>query len=201
MKLQEVFMGWSRQSHIAGGALVALALMVAMNLPVLVRAAEPTVLIQMTGGENATYPVAEITRIDFEGEETLVVVTESGTDSYALGMVRRIEFLWESSNIDDVMDAAAMIDAIHLFQNQPNPFSLETRIGFELPDRREVELEIYSADGRLVRTLVAGERPAGRHTMRWDGLDNTGRAVAGGVYFYNLRAPGIDASRRMILLP
>ena len=95
----------------------------------------------------------------------------------------------------------ALIDAIHLLQNQPNPFSPETRIRFELPQGGEVELGIYSPDGRLVRTLVTGQRAAGRHTVRWDGLDDAQRKVSGGVYFYNLAAPGIEESRRMILLP
>ncbi|MBU1700998.1 MAG: hypothetical protein KJ831_12710, partial [Candidatus Eisenbacteria bacterium] len=35
----------------------------------------------------------------------------------------------------------------------------------------------------------------------WNGLNDAGRKVPGGVYFYNLTAPGIKESRRMILLP
>jgi hypothetical protein len=36
--------------------------------------------------------------------------------------------------------------------------------------------------------------------VRWDGRDETGRAVASGVYFYSLTAPGVDENRRMILV-
>jgi hypothetical protein len=157
--------------------------------------------IRLTGGESAIYAVSEIERIGFEGEETLVVVTGSGPDSYATETITRIEFLWEFSSIKDPKDAAALITAIHLFQNQHNPFSPETQISFELPQGGVVELGIYSPDGRLVRTLVAGERAAGHHTVSWDGMDDAGRATPGGVYFYSLRAPGIEESRRMILLP
>jgi len=75
------------------------------------------------------------------------------------------------------------------------------RIGFELPRVGKVELAVYGADGRLVRMLLAEERVAGRHTIGWDGLNEAGRKVASGAYFYRLRAPGIEDSRRMILLP
>jgi hypothetical protein len=37
--------------------------------------------------------------------------------------------------------------------------------------------------------------------VRWDGRDDAGKKVVGGIYFYQMRAPGIEESRRMILLP
>ncbi len=46
-----------------------------------------------------------------------------------------------------------------------------------------------------------GERVDGSHTVHWDGLDETGPRAAGGACFYSLRAPEIEESRRMILLP
>ncbi len=165
------------------------------------RADEPTLAIRLTDENSAIYPVSEIEQLGFDGDETLVVVTTTGADSYATESIQRIDFLFEFSAVDDPTEAAAMIKAIHLFQNQPNPFSPNTQIRFELPKAGEAELQIFSPDGRLVRTLVTGERDTGSHTVRWDGLDATGNRAAGGVYFYNLRAPGIKESRRMILLP
>ena len=187
--------------QVAGETLLGLLISAMVLLLPEARADEPMLAIRLTGGESAIYAAGEIERIGFEGEETLVVVTGSGSDSYAIETVTRIEFLWEFSGVKNPKAAAALIDAIHLFQNQPNPFSPETQISFELPQAGEVELQIYSPDGRVVRTLVMGTRPAGRHTVRWDGLDDAGRAAPGGVYFYSLRAPGIEESRRMILLP
>ncbi len=165
------------------------------------RADEPMLAIHLTEDASSIYSVSEIESLGFEGEETLVVVTATGTDSFATESIQRIDFLFEFSSTDDPGEAAAMIKAIHLFQNQPNPFSPNTQIRFELPQAGKAELQIFSPDGRLMRTLVAGERVVGSHTVQWDGLDETGRRVAGGVYFYNLRAPGIEESRQMILLP
>lgn len=194
-------MGPENRARVAGRVLLGLPFLAIMFLFPEGWADEPMLAIRLTGGESAIYAAGEIERIGVDGEETLVVVTGSGSDSYVIETITRIEFLWEFSSVKNPKDAATLIDAIHLFQNQPNPFSPETRIGFELPQTGEVELAIYSPDGRLVRTLVTGERPAGPHTVHWDGLNDSGRKVSSGVYFYSLRAPGVEESRRMILLP
>lgn len=157
--------------------------------------------LRLTGAQSAIYEVSSITRIGFEGEETLVVVTGGGSNAYATESIERIEFLFEFSSVEDPREAAGVIHAIHLFQNRPNPMSSGTQISFELPQAGTVELSIYSPDGRLVRTLLAEEREAGRHTVAWDGLNEVGRKASGGAYFYRLRAPGCEGSRRMILLP
>jgi FlgD Ig-like domain len=164
------------------------------------RADDPALALHLTGHQIVTYPVRTIARIGFEDAETLAVVTDGGTDRYAAESILRIDFLWDASSVHDPEDAAALVKAIHLFQNQPNPFSPVTEIAFDLPAAGPAELRIYTPDGRLVRKLFGGERPAGRQTARWDGRDEAGRRVAAGVYFYSLVAHGVQESRRMILL-
>jgi FlgD Ig-like domain len=162
---------------------------------------EPMLGIRLVDGDDAIYAVSDIDQLGFNGDETFVVVTAGGTDVYSTATITKIDFLWNFSSADDPRDAAALVKAIHLFQNQPNPFSPETLIKYELPQTGKVELGIYSVDGRLIRALVKQECVAGCHSVKWDGHDNAGQQVAGGVYFYSLRAPGIAESRRMILLP
>jgi flagellar hook assembly protein FlgD len=48
--------------------------------------------------------------------------------------------------------------------------------------------------------LYDGQVTAGATTFVWDATDNTGRAVASGVYFYRLTASGIETSRKMMFL-
>jgi hypothetical protein len=91
-------------------------------------------------------------------------------------------------------------DASYLAQNYPNPFNPATRISFGLSAPSRVSLRIYDTSGRLVRTLVEGERGAGRFTELWDGRDSGGRAVASGIYFYRLSAGGFERTKKMILL-
>jgi hypothetical protein len=71
---------------------------------------------------------------------------------------------------------------------QPNPFRSTSAIGFDCAASEPVTLEIFDLSGRLARTLSLGVTfPAGRHSLRWDGRDETGRPVAGGIYFVRLR--------------
>ncbi|MCB1182872.1 right-handed parallel beta-helix repeat-containing protein [bacterium] len=71
----------------------------------------------------------------------------------------------------------------------PNPFNPATRLSFDLAADGDVDLRIYDAAGRLVRTLLSGEsRIAGRHTIEWNGRDDAGRNVSAGVYYYRMRA-------------
>ncbi|MBU1698709.1 MAG: T9SS type A sorting domain-containing protein [Candidatus Eisenbacteria bacterium] len=190
-----------KQGRGTGIALAAFHLLAILLLLTGARADEPMLAVYLNGGEGATYNLSDIDWAGFEGEETFAVVTGDIWNYYDLALIERIEFLWDASNVEDPMNAAALVDVIHLFQNQPNPFSPDTRISYELPRAGEVELGIYSVSGRLIRALVSETSKAGRYTVAWDGLDGAGRAVPSGVYFYNLRAPGIEESRRMILLP
>ncbi len=88
----------------------------------------------------------------------------------------------------------------HLAQNVPNPFNPITTIHFGLPESGSVRLVIYDVNGRLVRTLVAGHRAAGKHEAKWDARDEAGRAVASGVYVYRLTAGADVAVQRMVFV-
>lgn len=86
-----------------------------------------------------------------------------------------------------------------LAQNRPNPFNPATSIVFDLPRAGRATLRIYDLAGRLVATLADGALAAGRHTLRWDGRDAQGAAVASGVYLYRLESADFTATKRMVL--
>jgi flagellar hook assembly protein FlgD len=92
-----------------------------------------------------------------------------------------------------------------LLPNYPNPFNPETWIPYRLSQDEKVSIEIYSLSGQRVRTLTLGEKAAGNYVSRhkaayWDGNNDTGEAVASGVYFYVIRAGEFEAARRMAVL-
>ena len=65
----------------------------------------------------------------------------------------------------------------------PNPFHRSTSISFDLPHSSVLRLSIFSVDGRRIRSLGAGEYPAGEHRFEWDGRDDGGHEMKSGVYF------------------
>ncbi len=87
-----------------------------------------------------------------------------------------------------------------LAQNYPNPFNPSTTIRFQLPERSRVTLSIYDVSGREVARLIDGEQGEGIHMVSWQGLDREGREVGSGVYFYSLKADGLEITRKMILI-
>ncbi len=96
---------------------------------------------------------------------------------------------------------SAIPTATSLGANYPNPFNPSTTIACDLAKAGRVSLQVFDASGRLVRVLADGiELPAGRHEMTWNGRDEAGRAVAGGVYFYRMDAGGIRETRKMMLV-
>ncbi len=98
-------------------------------------------------------------------------------------------------------DAIAQIpEAFSLRQNYPNPFNPATSITFAIPRSGHVRVEIFDILGRLVATVHDGDLAAGEHTVVWDGTNNTGEAVASGIYLYRVRFGDSDRTRKMILV-
>jgi predicted outer membrane repeat protein len=87
-----------------------------------------------------------------------------------------------------------------LAQNAPNPFNPSTTIRFNLPERGNVLLAIYSVTGQHIQTLVREMRDAGRHSVVWDGTDASGRNVASGVYLYRIESAAGVSTMRMSLV-
>lgn len=72
---------------------------------------------------------------------------------------------------------------LRLGPNTPNPFNPVTRISFLVADpATPVNLTVFDAQGRKIRTLLDQVLTVGRHTEQWDGTDDAGHACASGVY-------------------
>jgi hypothetical protein len=95
-----------------------------------------------------------------------------------------------------ISDAPVMA---RLEQNIPNPFNPRTTIPYTLDAPGRIRIGIYDASGALVSMLDGGARPAGSHTVAWDGRDRSGKVVSSGVYFYRLEGAR-GSARKMVLL-
>lgn len=156
-------------------------------------------LIYRAEGQGAEF--VEITAVDLieEGLEFSFIdrSTKPGTTyyyrvGYSLGT--DVGILFEAGPVT----TPAM--ALELRQNSPNPFNPNTVIGYYVPERCEVHLEIYDIKGRKVRTLVDKSQTEGTYSVDWNGRWNNGSEAASGVYFYRLRAGKTTLSKKMILL-
>ena len=80
----------------------------------------------------------------------------------------------------------------------PNPFRDAAALVFTLGREGRAVLAIYSVDGRRIRTLSSGSRPAGAYRLAWDGKDDTGRATMPGLYFARLQTQNGRFSRTLV---
>jgi len=114
------------------------------------------------------------------------------------------EFTWNRDilkmELSGLISHMALPKEYELSQNYPNPFNPSTRIEFALPVAGHVAMDVYDILGRKVLTLVDEYREAGRYTVEWDAVDNSGRRVSTGVYFYRIKSGGFEKSQKMLLL-
>lgn len=121
-------------------------------------------------------------------------------DDVAQGRDSVVEAAVAWINATSGIAAAAGAPQLVTLQNAPNPVGSSTTIGFTLPGQESTYLRIYDPAGRLVRTLVGGERNAGDHRIMWDRTDNRGRTVPAGVYCYQLEAGGHKVTKKMVVV-
>lgn len=83
----------------------------------------------------------------------------------------------------------------NLSQNYPNPFNPITTIEYNLPQAVPVKLQVFDLNGRLVRTLVDGIKPAGHYSAVWNARND-----ASSIYFFRLQAGDFTAVKKCIKL-
>jgi hypothetical protein len=88
-----------------------------------------------------------------------------------------------------VENAAGFIDHV---KNYPNPFYGQTQFSFEhdlINKNLEIQINIYSISGRLVKTLENQKFSAGSKIddIFWDGTDEIGGKLERGLYFYKIK--------------
>ena len=118
------------------------------------------------------------------------------------------------TGVEELQEARSQRQEARLHQNYPNPFTAVTSVQFSVPsgfgDQR-TSLRIYDVCGRLTKTLfdevITTDHLPLTTAVSWDGTDDTGEAVASGVYFYRLtaskhggEAERFSSTKRMVLL-
>ncbi len=125
-------------------------------------------------------------------DSTDIVISSNDGDESPITVPVAVEVA-DVSGIDEAETRAA---GIYLHQNRPNPFSRRTTVAFTLDRAADVDLSVYSIEGRLVARLVDGESlTAGDHRREFV----TGN-LPSGIYYYRLGAGGRILARPMLIL-
>lgn len=139
------------------------------------------------GAANAVLQAADA--LGYDVNDIAVMVSEFQATGYNV-----------SSPIAVGESASTTPSTARLLAARPNPFKA-TFIGYELDAPSDVRLAVYDVRGRFVRALVdAPAQAAGPYAVRWDGTGTDGRAVASGVYYFELEAGGNADRMRAVLI-
>ncbi len=89
----------------------------------------------------------------------------------------------------------------YLHQSRPNPFHARATVRFSMASQGHVELSVFDVSGRLVRTLLDGEAQAGENSVVWDGTDNQGRRVSGGIFWMQMTThDGFQSGKKLLVM-
>lgn len=91
-------------------------------------------------------------------------------------------------------------DKFVLYSNYPNPFNPSTNISYQLPNQSHVLVQIYDILGNKIKTLVNESQSPGKKTVLWDGINDLGMKMSGGVYIYQIHSGDFTDTRKMLLL-
>jgi len=90
--------------------------------------------------------------------------------------------------------------ALNIIPNQPLPFEPVTSIQFVLPEARRTRIQMLDMAGNPLRTLVDEKLSGGKHTIAWDGADNNGHQLSGGIYLCRIDAVNETMQQTITLL-
>jgi hypothetical protein len=91
-------------------------------------------------------------------------------------------------------------DGLVLAGAGPNPAREAVVVRFQTGRAAPARIRIHDVAGRIVRTVLDGDLPAGSHAVAWDGRDQDGLRVASGVYYYVVRSGAREARGRLALI-
>ncbi|MDD3104360.1 MAG: FlgD immunoglobulin-like domain containing protein, partial [Candidatus Cloacimonetes bacterium] len=132
-------------------------------------------------------------------------IDKSGYYSY---YITAMYGLLESDPGDEVLCYIEVVDTEDLLNPpdqfsmllSPNPFYGHTTLRYFVPKAGLVKIDIYNLKGQLVKSLVNEAKRHGKHEAIWDGCDQAGNRVSGGLYFARLQANGRSLKSKVIKL-
>ncbi|MCW3071023.1 MAG: type sorting protein [Bacteroidetes bacterium] len=160
--------------------------------PELVRDVKGSVEKNVNGEVTGTIP--DFKSVNYTG---LIPVLISAIQEQQKQLDEQKETIAELKQQQDALNSAKPVNAftdVKLYQNEPNPFSKETTIRYNLPEQvNQAYIAVYDLSGKQLLTLPLSQKGAGAITV-------SSNKLSAGIYIYSIIADNklID-SKRMVL--
>ena len=147
------------------------------------------VYFSYTNGTNGAYSLNDVRRMTFSNN-VLNLDLNDGTN-YQWNINDIVSFRYnEVTGIGEVIKGLNGLD-VKLF---PNPNSGSFQLAYKLPKQTNIEVSLYSTDGKLVKTLYKGQQSAGEQR-----INAALTEIPKGVYTCRIEADGFSVNKKMIV--
>ncbi|MDH5399627.1 MAG: T9SS type A sorting domain-containing protein, partial [Cyclobacteriaceae bacterium] len=140
----------------------------------------------------------ELVLWDLEANKT-VDMRVSNTYTFRKSATNRFKVLFGNNRF---VRENLLPDAPVVLQAYPNPFNDKVSITYALPDQLQqgtINVEVYNATGTKVKTIYTGSYRSGMQQVEWDGRDDHGSRLAGGMYLIRLSTGEKSGYHRIVL--
>ncbi|NWG27155.1 MAG: VCBS repeat-containing protein [Ignavibacteriaceae bacterium] len=149
-------------------------------------------------GENSVYFGARTYDLLNNGKINILIsmdfINKQGTTG------RRFTQIYKPDSTSSVSENVFIPNTNILFQNYPNPFNPATTVRFSLVEIEDVSIRIYDIVGKEIKLLLDKNLPTGEYIVQWDGKDDEGTILPGGVYFIQMTAGNYRQTIKSVLL-
>ena len=121
------------------------------------------------------------------------------TKSYNIYEIKKLTFT-DVVSVEDAQKISNAIKSFTLLQNYPNPFNPSTTIEYQIPKAGQVDVNIFSITGELVRTIKSGVQNSGSYKVSWNSKNDNGKNVSSGVYLFQVKYEGAFITKKLMLL-
>ncbi len=104
------------------------------------------------------------------------------------------QYVINTSELELRKETAGAPTGFRLLGNYPNPFNPSTMISYQMDNRAQVKLEVFSVTGESNVVLVNEIQEAGRHEVNFDAT-----SFSSGVYIYRLNINNNSLAGKMLL--
>ncbi|MCK5457992.1 MAG: T9SS type A sorting domain-containing protein, partial [Melioribacteraceae bacterium] len=111
--------------------------------------------------------------------------------------------VYHNITVEDLTDINIAKDEIYpngfkLYPAYPNPFNPSVKISYSISNEMDIQIYVYNLRGELITTLVNSNKPKGRFSVEWQGLDNNNHTISSGIYIVRLIAGEYVQSQKII---
>ena len=138
----------------------------------------------------------------YSQSDTMVVEIGPTVKKILVSDIAHITFMVDATGVseEELIKMNEILNSFFLYQNYPNPFNPITNISYRLPERGNVAVKIFNANGEIINEIIPALQEAGEHTVTWDSKNRDGLTVSSGVYFYRVQWNNTVITKKMIYL-